>query len=276
MSELESGHVLRYLLEAAGLSRSTYYYYRSRGPEDRYVELKDAITKVYNGSHKTYGYRKVTTELGNRGIRRNHKLVQKLMRQMNMRSICKPKWRHRDNGEEAAASPNIVNRNFSADAPYKVMTTDVTEVKWGAHRVFLSPLMDFHDDSIVSYSISLRQNAYLALSMMEKAKAFIGGDMSGCVIHSDQGALYKCRRYRGFLADNNITQSMSRRGNCYDNSPIENFFGCMKAEIITDKTYPSLDKLIASIEGWIDYYNNDRIMLKLGGLSPVQARIKCY
>ncbi|MCI1639698.1 MAG: IS3 family transposase [Bacteroidales bacterium] len=276
MNELESGYVLSYLLKASGLSKSTYHYYKVKGWDDKYAGLKQVIMKIYEDSHRAYGYRKITSELAKQYPRHvNHKLVQKLMQEMNIRSICKPKWRVRNDGAENAASPNIVNRAFSSDAPFRIMTTDVTEIKWRIYRIFLSPLMDFYDDSIINYSIGLHQNTDLVLSMMEGAKNIIG-DMTGCIIHSDQGTLYKSTLYRKFLSVNNISQSMSRRGNCYDNAPIENFFGCLKAEIIYGKRYSSLNEIISAIKDWIDYYNNDRILLKLGGFSPLQARINYY
>jgi transposase InsO family protein len=276
VNELESGYVLSYLLKASGLSKSTYHYYKVKGWDDKYAGLKQVIMKIYEDSHRAYGYRKITSELAKQYPRHvNHKLVQKLMQEMNIRSICKPKWRVRNDGAENAASPNIVNRAFSSDAPFRIMTTDVTEIKWRIYRIFLSPLMDFYDDSIINYSIGLHQNTDLVLSMMEGAKNIIG-DMTGCIIHSDQGTLYKSTLYRKFLSVNNISQSMSRRGNCYDNAPIENFFGCLKAEIIYGKRYSSLNEIISAIKDWIDYYNNDRILLKLGGFSPLQARINYY
>ena len=272
---LSGEYVLDYLLDTAGLSRSTYYYHVKRGWQDRHARLRRLIMFIYEKSRKTYGYRKITCELRRRGHNVNHKLVQKLMREMGLRSICKKKWRNEKPGYEYPASPNILARNFTAEAPFKVMTTDVTEIKWRIHKLFLSPLMDFHDNSIVAFSISTNENTELVMRMMEKAKIAIG-DMSGSMIHSDQGTLYRTFLYRKFLRENDIVQSMSRRGNCYDNSPMENFFGCMKDEIIRDKEYKSLKDLIRAIKDWIEYYNNDRILLKLGGMSPVQARINSY
>lgn len=274
---LEEKLPLVILLTAANLKRSTYYYYRKNGFKDNYEELRNKILTIFNKSKHTYGYRKITQELRNQKKDEekpvNHKLVQKLMTEMGIHSRCKKKWRNKIEGEENIEIPNILNRDFHSEMPFKKMTTDVSEFKIQMHKVFLSPLLDLYDNSVISFSIGLKQDTNLVMDMLSKAKKVVG-NLNDKLIHSDQGTLYKTKAYNEFLNENKILQSMSRKGNCYDNAVIESFFGIMKDEMYNGRKFKSLQSLINEMKRWIYYYNNQRIILKLGGKTPIQARLE--
>lgn len=165
---------------------------------------------------------------------------------------------------------NKLNRDFSSSKPFEKLVTDVTEFSVCNEKVYLSPVLDLYNREIVSYNISKSPNFRqtramlysLFLKLPQKAKP---------ILHSDQGWQYQMKEYQQLLDEHNIVQSMSRKGNCLDNSAMENFFGRLKVEIFYGENFKSSDELIRRLEEYITYYNNKRIILKLK-MSPIQYR----
>lgn len=212
-------------------------------------------------------------ELHNRGYHINHKTVQKLMKQCGLKcEIRKRKYRSYK-GEVGKIAPNIIARNFKADKPNQKWTTDVTKFAVKDQKVYLSPILDMYNGEIISYNLSLHPTFYQTMDMIDKAFAKIP-DNTGLILHSDQGWQYQMKRYQHRLKEKGVIQSMSRKGNCLDNSVMENFFGLLKTEMFYKHNFDSAEHLIDEIEKYIDYYNNKRIKGKLKGLSPVQYRIQ--
>ena len=174
-------------------------------------------------------------------------------------------------GEVGKAAPNILNRQFKADAPYTKLTTDVTEFKVCNEKVYLSPVLDMYNREIISYSISLSPNFTQTKEMLEKLFERLPKDANP-MMHSDQGWQYRMKEYRQLLEEHNITQSMSRKGNCMDNGIMENFFGRLKVEMYYGEKFESVNAFIDKLKEYIEYYNNERISLGLKGMSPVQYR----
>lgn len=256
------------------MARSTFYYYLKRMKQsDKYTELKEVIKQIYAENKGRYGYRRITMELHNRGYHINHKTVQKLMKQCGLKCEIRRRKYRSYKGEVGKAAPNIISRNFKADKPNQKWTTDVTEFAVNDQKVYLSPILDMFNGEIVSYSISLRPTFKQTMDMLDKAFEKIP-DNTGLILHSDQGWQYRMKQYQYRLKSKGIIQSMSRKGNCLDNSIMENFFGILKTEMFYKHSFNSVEHLIEEIENYIDYYNNKRIKCKLKGLSPVQYRIQ--
>ena len=262
------------LLAFDGMARSTFYYYLKRMKQpDKYRELKDVIKQIFSENKGRYGYRRITMELHNRGYRVNHKTVQKLMRQCGLKCEIRRRKYRSYKGEVGKVAPNIIARDFKADRPNQKWTTDVTEFAVNNQKVYLSPILDMYNGEIISYNISLHPTFHQTMDMLDKAFAKIP-DNTGLILHSDQGWQYQMGRYQLRLKEKGIIQSMSRKGNCLDNSVMENFFGLLKTEMYYKHSFHSVEHLINEIEIYIDYYNNKRIKSKLKGLSPVQYRIQ--
>ena len=155
----------------------------------------------------------------------------------------------------------------------EVYVSDVTEFKVDNSdvKVYLSPIMDLYNSEIVSFSISTSPTVRFVCISLEKAIEKLPIEHN-LMIHTDQGFQYQHGNWTQLLEQNNIKQSMSRRGNCLDNSPMENFFSLLKQEIYYGVKYQSVQELIQALEEYIDWYNNRRIKEKLNGLSPVQYR----
>jgi len=261
-------------LHIAGLPRSTYYYHlRSKKKPDKYEHVKSVITQIYHENKGRYGYRRITLELRNRAYYINHKTVQKLMKQLGLKSMVRIKKYRSYRGRVGKIAPNLMGRNFKADKPNQKWVTDVTEFSIFGKKLYLSPILDLYNGEIVSYNLSERPTFHQVTDMLKKAFEKIPDD-THLILHSDQGWQYQMRRYQKLLEKKGIVQSMSRKGNCLDNAVMENFFGLLKSELLYLQKFDSLEHFIEELTAYIDYFNNKRIKSKLKGLSPVNYRIQ--
>ena len=270
------------------LPRSDYYYWKNRtDPDIKNSELMDAITSIYADNHKRYGYRRITLQLKNEGWTVNHKMVKRLMSKLNLYGITpKAKYKSYKGDFNGTVDNKLLYkrvdtkkhrteyiRDFSTSDVNEKWTTDVSEFHIAAGKLYLSPILDMHNREIVSYNISRNPSFVQTIDMLNKAFSRFK-DLSHLIFHSDQGWQYQMVQYHLALRERGITQSMSRKGNCLDNSPMENFFGKMKNEMFYGHEYEfkTLEQLQKAMEEYIDYYNNERIQVKLKGLTPCQAR----
>ncbi len=218
-----------------------------------------------------YGYRRVYQQLRNEGYTINHKTVQRLMQEMNLKSKVRKVRYLSYRGEVGKTAPNILNRDFKAVRPNQKWTTDVTEFKVADRKAYLSPIMDMFNGEIVAYTISDRPDLKMVMDMMSTAKRKVKST-NGVILHSDQGWHYQHMKYQQRLKRYGIIQSMSRKGNCLDNAVMENFFGIMKSELLYLQQFSDMEVFKCELRKYINYYNNERIKLKLNGKSPVQYR----
>ena len=265
VSELRQRYPLKDLLELSGLARSTYYYYLKHQSCDKYKVEKQAIQEIYINNKGRYGYRRILMVLNSKGYTLNHKTVLKLMRSLGVKGKQRKNDKyHSYKGEVGKVADNLLKRDFYAEKPFEKLTTDVTQFKVGNEKVYLSPVMDLFNREIVSYSISSSPMLSGLFAKLPKNATPI--------FHSDQGWQYQHAEYQRLLAQHSITQSMSRKGNCMDNGAMENFFGRLKVEMFYGEKFDSVASFTDHLKRYIDYYNNERISLKLKGMSPVQFR----
>ena len=276
VTELRQKYKLTSLLKLANMPRSTYYYWlKALKKEDKYKDIKEEINNIFVENKGRYGYRRITLELKNRGYKINHKTVQRLMKQLGLISIVRPKRRYNSyKGTIGKVAKNILKRDFKATKPNEKWATDITEFKVHNEKLYLSPIVDLFNGEIVSYNISRRPMFNQVVDMIEKAFSKIPNN-TYLVLHSDQGWQYQMNQYQKLLRDKGVIQSMSRKGNCLDNACAENFFGILKSELfyVKEKEYNNVDELEKDIIEYIEYYNNKRIKGKLKGMRPVQYRI---
>ena len=218
-----------------------------------------------------YGYRRVYQQLRHEGYTINHKTVQRLMQEMNLKSKVRKVRYLSYRGEVGKTAPNILNRDFKAVRPNQKWATDVTEFKVADRKAYLSPIMDMFNGEIVAYTISDRPDLKMVMDMMSTAKRKVKST-NGVILHSDQGWHYQHMKYQQRLKRYGIIQSMSRKGNCLDNAVMENFFGIMKSELLYLQQFSDMEVFKCELRKYINYYNNERIKLKLNGKSPVQYR----
>jgi len=273
VAALKAEYPLSLLLGIAGLARSTYFYHQAkREAPDPLAGLKTAIREAFEAAHGRYGHRRVHAVLIGKGWRVAKKTVLALMRELAL--ICRVRRRRRYNsfkGEVGQIADNVLNREFTACAPNQKWVTDVTEFRVGQCKVYLSPVLDLFDRSVVAHSWSLSPNLALTNSSLISAIATLAPGQHP-LVHSDQGFQYRHRSWRALLKNAHASQSMSRKGNCYDNAIAENFFGHLKSEMFHHNRFDTIEDFTTALDEYIHWYNTQRISTMLKGLSPVQYR----
>ena len=260
------------MLQLSGLARSTFYYYLKEQNTDKYEKEKQEILDIFNANKGRYGYRRILMVLRNNGYSINHKTVLKLMNSLGLKGKQRKNDKyHSYKGEIGKVADNLLKREFYAEKPFEKLTTDVTQFKVCDEKVYLSPVMDLFNREIVSYSISLSPNLEQVREMLNGLFEKLPDDATP-IFHSDQGWQYQHAEYQRLLSEHNITQSMSRKGNCMDNGAMENFFGRLKVEMFYGEKFESVTAFIEELKGYIHYYNNERISMKIKGMSPAQYR----
>lgn len=222
------------------------------------------------------GYRSVTYVLKNQySLIINHKKVQRIMKENNLKSIIRPKYKQQSNETRISLS-NILNREFTVDKPNKKFVTDITYIPTRTKMMYLSTVIDLYDNYPVAWKLSDCQDKSLSIDTIKKLSAKI--ELNGCIIHSDQGIHYTNKEYVTLLKKLNVIQSMSRKGNCWDNACAESFFSQYKCECI--HLYKSRIKSHKDVEEltreYFDYYINSRPQARLDGLTPAQYRLKYF
>jgi putative transposase len=190
---------------------------------------------------------------------------------MELKSLVRPKKYCSYRGEVGRTAPDLLQRKFGADHANRKWVTDVTEFSVAGDKLYLSPILDLYNGEIVAFQTARRSRFKLVDNMLTKAFARLNeGEQP--ILHSDQGWQYQMSAFQRRLEARGLAQSMSRKGNCLDNAPMESFFATLKSELFYLERFETVQSLDTAIERYIDYYNHRRIKLKLKGLAPVQYR----
>ena len=278
MSSLRAeGAELRHLLECSGLARSTYYYALSHPKRPTRPELRGAVAEIFSRTANGCGHRQVAMCLrAELGARVADKTVLKMMREMGIRcGIRRETDHHRYSSYKGVVGEtfeNVIGRDFSAAGPWQKLGTDVTEFKqpWG--KAYFAPVYDFGSKEIVAWSTSTRPNMEQQELLLDRLLERMP-EGAKPVLHSDMGWQYQHKKRTRRLRKAEITQSMSRKGNCLDNAKAENFFSMVKTELYYDWEGDDPDIFERDLEKYIDWYNNVRIKRRLDGSSPVEYRL---
>ena len=252
------------------VSRSGYYDYVKRMDiPAKDLALAEKIKECQENCGKTYGYRRVHIWLERQGVHHNPKTILRVMQKYNLLSVVR-RNKYRNYGEHLHRYPNLLNRDFKAEKPNQKWVTDISYIKTGQGTLYLSVIRDLFDNSIVAYKTGTEQNINLVLSTIREAKKKekVTAELQ---LHSDQGFQYTSHQYFKLTKSYNITPSMSRKGNPYDNALAENFFSILKTECIYRTKLESYEEARLLIGEYIHFYNNERIQLKTK-LTPLEKR----
>ncbi len=257
-----------------GVSRAAYYkWVKNLEKPDPDVDRLQQVQQVYEASHQTYGYRRLTMHLQDRqGLRINHKAVLRLMHKLGIRSVARQPNPYRK-VEELGNShryPNVLNRDFRAYAPNQKWVTDITYIRLLQGWAFLSIIKDLFDGFIVGHVLHGRNDIALVTQTIQQAQEN-EKVTEGLILHSDQGTQYTSQAYHVLTSQYHMTPSMSRRGNCWDNAPAENFFSHLKEEYLRQFPLPSFEQAKQLVTEYIYFYNYERIQLKTRQ-TPYQTR----
>ena len=277
---------LKDLLSYAGMPKATYMYWQKRfDRENPDKEIEEKIQEI-RLNNKDYGYRRILGELRNQGYTINKKKVQRIVQKLGIQvtSYTRKSRKYSSyKGKIGTVAPNRIRRRFNTHIPHQKITTDTTELKYyeiddkghmTMHKLYLDPFMDMCNGEIISYGIDTKPSAKNVMGALNEAIEKTADCPYRRTFHSDQGWAYQMKAYSHRLKEERIFQSMSRKGNCLDNSVMENFFGLLKQEIYYGVVYYSFDELKSEIDRFIKYYNEQRIKEKLGWMSPIQYRLK--
>ena len=255
MIELRPQHPLAALLRAAGLARSTFYYQQTALQiADKYAATKDQIKAIHDRHKGRYGYRRITATLRRQGSVINHKTVQRLMEELQLKSLVRLKKYRSYRDQVGQVAPNRIDTDFDAARPNEKWVTDltdptnVTEFKVDRQKLYLSPVMDLFNGEILATATARRPLFNMIGTMLRRAFSHLGPD-DRPVLHCDQGWQYQMNKYRQRLGERAITQSMSRKGNCLDKAAMESFFGTLKSESFHLNKFSSVDELKVGLRG---------------------------
>jgi putative transposase len=253
------------MCEFFGVSRAAYYaWVKKLDASDPDQERMEQVQAAYEGSHKTYGYRRITLHLQIKiGLSINHKAVLRLMHKLGIRSRArKPKmYKKLEDISTYHRYPNVLNRDFAAMKPNQKWVTDITYIRTQQGWAYLSTIKDLFDGFIVAYVLEPNNSIALVTQTLKQAKQK-EKVTDGLILHSDQGTQYTSQAYHVLTTEYNITPSMSRRGNCWDNAPMENFFGHLKEEDLRHFKQPTFKEAEQLIGEYVYFYNYERIQLK--------------
>jgi len=254
------------------VSRSGYYAFVKRlDKPERDEGLAQKIAECQQQTRKTYGYRRVQIWLSReKGIYRNPKTILRVMNKYGLLSEVRRRRKYKYMGQQIHKYENIMNRDFHADRPNQKWVTDISYIHTGQGVLYLSAIRDLYDNSIVAYKTGTEQSIHLVLSTIKaaKEKEMVTAELQ---LHSDQGFQYTSHAYFNLTKEYSITPSMSRRSNCYDNAPAENFFGILKSECINRQKIKDFAMAKSLIDDYIQFYNHERIQLKTK-LTPLELR----
>ena len=266
------------LCELAGVSRSGYYAWIDSAPLRQQREEADRkdfekIVEAYKFRGYSKGARSIYMTLLHNKTRMNLKKIRRLMKKYGLKCPIRQANPYRQMAKAIKTNstfPNIVNREFNKHGARKILLTDITYIFYDGGVCYLSTIFDAYTHEILAYELSKNLMVKFVLETVNELIGKYGSELDDTVIiHSDQGFHYTSKAFIQKLKDNNFVQSMSRRGNCWDNAPQESFFGHMKDEIKEEiAAMKAFEEVKAKIDDWVEYYNNDRYQWGLAKLSP--------
>lgn len=256
------------LTQLFGISRSTFYRNRKM-KRSSLTPVEERIHQLVQENHYLFGYRKIHALL-NRELTIGINKVARIMKRRGWNCIAKIK-KYRHTGPQHKAFDNLIQKDWCTKQPLQKLTTDITYLPFGSSMLYLSTIMDMFNNEIVAYEISDHPDTKLVMDTFNQ----LGELPEQTILHSDQGTTYTAKKFCDLVKQKNVIQSMSRKGTPSDNAPIESFHSSLKSETFYTLKEPisSNTRVIDIVEKYIYFWNNNRILAKLGYLSPNEYRL---
>ncbi|MBV4413672.1 IS3 family transposase [Enterobacteriaceae bacterium YMB-R22] len=278
IGKLRARYPVAILCHAFGVHRSSYKYWKSRPdePDIRRTALRSQVQELHSISHGSAGARSIATMATLKGFRMGRWLAGKLLKEPGLVSCQQPTHRYKRGGQEHIAIPNHLDRQFAAIEPNQVWCGDVTYIWTGKRWAYLAVVPDLFARKPVGWAMLFSPESKLTMKALEMARER-RGKPGGVMFHSDQGSHYTSRQFRQLLWRCRIKQSMSRRGNCWDNSPMERFFRSLKNEWVPVMGYMNFSEASHAITDYIvGYYSTLRPHEYNGGLPPNESESRYW
>jgi putative transposase len=260
-----------------GVSTSGFHDWRVRpasATTERRDDLKLIIRHIFGESDETYGYRRVHAELARLDVSAGPELVRALMREMEL-VPCQPRpWRRTTlPGEDGHDVPDLVQRNFTAEAPGRKLVGDITYIHTWDGFLYLATVIDCHSKMVIGWSMAGHMRTTLIADALDMAAGNIGLEKD-CIFHSDRGSQYTSTEYREKLKDMDLRASHGRTGVCWDNAAAESFFGSLKNELVYRTTFPTREHARKAIARYIEvFYNRKRLHSALAYRTPIEVHL---
>ncbi len=249
---------------------ASYYYQPIIKPNE--MEYCHKIKAIHEGNFKSYGRRRMRVELGNQGIHLGIFKVARLMKDAGIVAKVPKKPHYYPAGKQMPNIPNSLKRQFNPDQINTHWVGDITYIRSYRGWSYLATVLDLGSREVVGYALSQTPDAGLARQALIHAITMQKPNSKGLMFHSDQGVQYSASKFKQTLSLHGIIQSMSRRGNCWDNAVQERFFRSLKSEYLNGLSFINHQAVVSAVEHYIRYYNNKRINSVIGNISPVQKR----
>ncbi|MDI9275576.1 IS3 family transposase [Stenotrophomonas sp. PFBMAA-4] len=268
IEELGKAAPIRLVCQLMDYPRSSYYAWLRREPQidQELLDQVDLVRRIHESNRGSYGSRRMVRELSNRGLEVGRHRARTLMRRAGVRARQHRRHKYQSLGPQALTVPNVLDRQFNPEVPNRVWAGDITYIPTQQGWLYLAIVVDLFSRRVVGWAHSHEAGAWLAVRALQGAlrQRRPGG---GLLFHSDQGRQYTSHAMAEILRDNGITQSMSRKGNCWDNAVVERVFATLKGEWLYSK-YPSRQEAVADIEQFVDWYNHRRLHTANGLVPP--------
>ena len=268
--ELGKAAPIRQVCALMDYPRSSYYAWRRRAPQidQTLLDQVDLVCRIHDFHRGAYGSRRMAKELANRGLQVGRYRARTLMRRAGVRARQHRRHKYHSLGPQALTVPNLLNRQFNPDAPNRRWVGDITYIPTQQGWLYLAIVVDLFSRRIVGWAHAHEAGAWLAVRALHGALRQ-RRPKAGLLFHSDQGRQYTSHAMAEILRDNGIIQSMSRKGNCWDNAVVERVFATLKGEWLYSK-YPSRQEAAADIERFVDWYNHRRLHNANGLVAPAR------
>lgn len=267
------------MAKVLSLPKSSYYSKKKRlsiitDKDRRDAKASVAVKTVFDNSKRIYGSPKITTELKKRGLKINHKKVEKIMRNQGLYSITKRKFKVTTNSKNTIfAAPDLVKREFKPLAPNKIWVSDITYIQTKSGWSYLCVFIDLFSRAVVGWSVANNMKVEMVQKALNDAILTRKPD-KGLIIHTDRGSQYNSNSYKQLVEDNGFKRSMSRRGNCWDNAVAESFFSILKKELIFHiKELYSFNIRQILFEYIEIFYNRQRMHSNNNFLTPLEKEL---
>jgi putative transposase len=270
----EANHAVRLMCRVLRVSRSAYYAWRDGGTHagsGTDAKLLVHIRAIHRRHKGRYGSPRITAELRDQGFMVNRKRVARLMREHDIVGLPRRVFRGTttDSDHEEPVAPNRLDRVFTTEAPNQAFVGDITYLRTQRGWVYLAVLIDLFSRKVVGWAMDETMQTTLCLRALQRLRA-ARGDVSGAIHHTDRGSQYASQAYREALADAGLQQSMSRKGNCWDNAVAESFFGTLEQELGPETPWTGLAEARKAVSHYIHrYYNAERRHSTLGQKTPI-------
>ncbi|KNY27904.1 Integrase catalytic region [Pseudobacteroides cellulosolvens ATCC 35603 = DSM 2933] len=256
------------------ISRSSFYEWLKRPESNRKKndkELIEIINKIHKESYETYGQKRIKIQLNKEGILCSKRRIKRLMNENGIVSRLKRKFKATTNSNHTyPVSPNLLNQDFTTNRPNEKWVGDITYIPTDEGWLYLASIQDLFSKKVVGWSLGSRITKELAISALNQAM-IREKPGSSLIFHSDRGCQYAAYEYQDRLRERGIRQSMSRKGNCYDNACAESFFATLKKDIIHGRRFKTREDAKLIIIEYIEtFYNFKRIHSTLGNMSPIE------